>query len=174
MTSLKKRQEGLVLILTLVVVLVLTLSVVAGLKDSVNTQKMITSANAYQYAFELAESTSLAAYKEIDDLANTTIFDSGSRTGFHSKDQGPPPFNSALWNNDSVTVDIADLADEFDPSYIVEHMGTVTQGDISLDVQSYASSENLSQAEVFRVVVKAFDENGQSQQVIETFYARVF
>jgi type IV pilus assembly protein PilX len=169
MKTFQRKEDGAILLLTLVILLVLTLSVVAGLKDSISTQKMISSANAYQFSFELAEATMLNVFDEIESLPDVNAF--GSKNGYYKKGTAPDPF-SIDWEtqpevqmNDQLNVQ---------PRYFIERVGSVTQNETqNLEVPVYGDLGNVGNAEVFRVVVKTTDFTDQSNQIIETFYARV-
>jgi|SRR5690554_4359862 len=185
MSAMKLRsQQGIALILSLVILLVLSVLAASSMQGSIMQERMSITARESSLALEAAE----AGLREVESrLSNLTSLDNfgnsdgtGNQSGWYHIGYAPEIFDPDTWAGNGV-IEAAEV-DGITPRYFVEYRGLV-----SLNVGgSLGSVRNLNyegrgdaaggsgaasaEAESVRIVVMAQGPSGQSRKMIEGFY----
>lgn len=171
--SLRKpgRENGAVLIISLVILLVLTLIVLGSSSNAILQENMTGSMRRSSQLFQVAESALREAetrVSEIDDLSivgvETGVFDTGVAPSDY--------FSGDTWESNSSV-----LAQEIIPGinarYFIELIGERQLDVVANEVQvnnSYGQVEAIVSTVIFRIVVRANLNDTNFSKVVSSYY----
>ena len=153
-----KKQSGVVLVISLVMLLLLTLIGLTGMQTTTLEEKMAGNAKDRNLAFQAAESTLLEAEKFI--LANSTTSStySGSAGLLDTGDSEPDFLNSATWAATNSASTTTGFGNNFglpaDPRYIIKKISQV------------------GNKSTFRITARAVGRQAGSQVILQEIYQR--
>lgn len=181
-----RRQRGVALLMSLVILLVLSILAASSMQGSIMQERMSTSARESALALEAAEAGLREIESTVSNLANLNNFGNpdgtGNANGWYHIGFAPDVFDDATWNGVGNEVLAATPVAGITPRYFVEYRGLVSlniggaDGSVrNLNYQGRGdaaggSSEFSAEAESVRVVVMAEGPSGQSRKIVESFY----
>ncbi|WP_203143965.1 pilus assembly PilX family protein [Marinobacter mangrovi] len=163
-----KRQQGVALLMSLVILLVLSLLAISGMQGSIMQERMASAQLDGFMALEVAETALGEVEDKLDGMSDLDGF--GSSAGLYESDSGPDPYDNTTWETDASAA--ATSVDGITPRYFVEHMGTVVldeEGQLPRDQGQYGENDQVKMDYV-RIVVMAAGPSGQSRRLIESYY----
>jgi len=165
------RQQGAVLIVSLIILLVLTLIGITGMRTTVLEEKMAGNMNDQNLAFQAAE----AALRDGEDLMNTLVTNAsfnGTAGRLAATDTDPDWFNEATWSNTnsiaySGTLDYV----KTQPRYVLKYISAVTNTKGSLKTGGYGSHRS-STVDQFRVTARGTGKSDTSKVILEAYFGK--
>ncbi len=153
--NLMKKQTGVVLIISLVMLILLTLIGLTGMQTTTLEEKMAGNAKDRNTAFQAAEATLLEAEKYI--LANSTTY-SNTNGLWNTAQNNLDFFASSTWNANSSRATPSGFENNFGlpsaPRYIIEKINT--NGSVK----------------TFRITARAVGQQPGSQIILQEIYQR--
>jgi len=175
--KLQKKQSGVVLVISLVMLLLLTLIGVTATQVTSLEEKMAGNAKNYNIAFQAAETTLRGAEAYVETLVTTSSFD-GTNGLYGEVDTDPNYLNSSSWGS---TVSVAsartfsDIPAAYQPRFIIKYIVADEPNlNAKLNIGGYGESTAGGQATIFRVTSKSTGITGRSQVVLQSYYAKRF
>ncbi len=177
-----QRQQGAVLIVSLILLLVLTMVVLSANRGVVIQERATAAVRESNEVFQAAESALLEAEAHIDTVIGTaglTAFNDTGARGLYAQGNGPSDYLAkATWGNAN-SVNAATVTDKVNKGYsarfFIEHLGVMavpgTQQSLELN-SSYKQAEVVPMANVFRIVVRAQGAQGAPVRMLSGYYSR--
>lgn len=172
----RKNQQGLVLVISLVVLMVLFIVGLAGLQSTVFNEKIASNTGQLTLALQSADTTLRDAEASIEAMTTTSAFDSNSN-GLYTAGHAPNPFADSTWTGTASKVSSVTYEnDVIKPRYFIEKLGAFGDASNAVGVINYGYNDAMGsgQVTVFRVVVKGTGSAGTAQVIIESFYGKAF
>jgi type IV pilus assembly protein PilX len=173
----KSTQQGVVLIIGLIMLTVMTLLALTSMQSSGLQELMSNNTKDKVTAFEAAESAIRAAevYLDTQGALNISAFDNDETDGLLANlfDEA---WNEASisWsgaNSDAVEVDVmAGVASN--PRYVIQHIGPIVPGinnQLNVD-NSYGSGTTDSMVEMFKITARGTGGSDNTVVVLEAMY----
>lgn len=167
----KKSQSGAALILSLLMLLVLSLLAISGMQGTVMQERMVSAEREGLVSLEIAESGLRDAEAFLETINSLGEFD-GTDGLYGVSDATPDPLVAATWNGNVSRT--ANTVNGVTPRFFVKHVGEALQQEKLTDivVQNYSHETGAATAQAFRVIAWSPGATGQSQRIIESYYAR--
>ena len=182
--SVKEKQTGVVLLLSLIILSVLTLIAVTGMKTTINQEKMSGNFRDNELAHQAAESalqdaaTFLDGITNIKQLTNTNgLLESGTD---RSKNE-PDFFNDNTWSNTSNFTMASNLGDggtgnislATAPRYVIKHIGfiDICKGEGASLYEAGAQPFTDCEYEIFRVTAHGTGISNNTSKILQMYYA---
>ena len=179
--SFQRKQSGVVLVLSLLILSVLTLAALTGMKSSIVEEKMSGNLRDSELAHQAAESALRDAETFINNLASLTALTGTNgliREGSDAAQLELDYLTNATWDDGSPSnytmassVGGTQLARQ--PRYIIKHMGRqkICNADVPFDFNN-ASNTNLCYREVFRVTAHGTGLSPDTTKILQAFFER--
>jgi len=169
----RSNQQGMVLLVCLVILLVMTLLGVSGLNSTIMQERMVGAMKESGVALEAAESALRDGEAFVQGLNNTDDFDVVA--GLHSAANEPNPFNPAVWAPGSTLSRVAptNIAGVPNPRYYIVLQGTM-EGEApgGLKPPQYGTGKAPPQLTGFKVVARGQGETETGQRIVISYYGR--
>lgn len=172
------RQQGMALIIGLVMTLAMTLIGVTAMRTNSMQEKMVGNAHDRNLAFQAAESALRQAESSlIEGLATLTPFgDGASNGGLYSEDHDEPadPVN-VVWssaNSQSYSGTLKDVASP--PRFMVKVVKYKKIGGGALNIQGYGQTMPGSESAMFRITARGTGGTDKSKVVLRSHYGKIF
>lgn len=172
---LRRKEQGTVLVVALVILLVITLLSIGNMRSSVLEEKMAGNTNDRNVAFQAGESALREAELFLEGIVSLGNFqDQGglfSRTGIE-----PGFYAVDTWTDaNNHVVATTDLATYEQPQYFIKNMTTVPGATGALNMSGYGDNKGSGDVTIFRITVRATGTSADSAEVIlRTQYGRIF
>lgn len=171
--STPRSQSGAALILSLLLLLVLTLLAVSSMQGTIMQERMVSGEREGMQSLEIAESALRDAEVTLEGINVLSVFD-GTDGLYGQGDAAPDPltFDWSTGNNAIAADQVGDVT----PRYFIQHMGDANQPEQLTDIviEGYTNETGAANAQAFRIVAWSPGATGESQRVIESYYARQF
>lgn len=166
-----RKQSGAALILSLLILLVLTLLAVSSMQGSIMQERMVSGSREGMQSLEIAESALRDAEIYVESVNLLSEFDGTG--GLYGEDDTAPDPLTIDWSTSANVLD-ADSVNGVTPKYFVQHMGEARQPEQLTDlvVEGYSHETGATEAQAFRIVAWSPGSTGESNRVIESYYAR--
>lgn len=171
----RHRQEGAVLVVTLMILLVVTLLTVSNMRSSVLQEKMAGNTNDRNVAFQAAESELREGEQFLEGIVSLGDFQ--GQAGLFGRTDAEPVFSSGTTWSDSTNHVVADtdVGTYQKPQYFIKNMTTVPGASGALNMSGYGDNKGSGDVTIFRITVKATGTSADSAEVIlRTQYGRIF
>ncbi len=177
----KARQQGVVLVIGIIMLAVMTLLVVTSMQSSGLQELMSGNINDKVTAFEAAESAVRAAEQYLDSgVLNLGAFDSDKSDGLLTN-MHDDVWNEIDWLNEAVEVENVVVVDgtgatqggvKTKPRYVIQHIGPVlSDADRKLNVDSsYSANAGNAMVQMFKITARGTGGSDSSQVILETMY----
>mgnify|MGYP001815085480 CR=1 FL=1 len=171
----RRRQQGAVLAVTLMILLVVTLLTVSNMQSAILQEKMAGNNSDRNVAFQAAESGLREAEVFLEDIVSLGDFQ--GQAGLFGRTDDEPAFStSGTWSDTAYhVVADTDLGTYERPRYFIKNMTTVQGTTGALNMSGYGDNKGTGDVTIFRVTVRATGTSADSAEVIlRTQYGRIF
>lgn len=171
----RRRQSGVVMAVTLIMLLVVTLLAVSSMQGTMLEEKMAGNTLDRNLAFQSTESAIREAELVVDGVASMGNFD-GSAGLFGRNDAEPDHSTAATWIDASkhVVTDTAYGAYE-PPRYYIKHFTTVVGQEGALNMSGYGDNKGTGDVTIFKITARGTGGNADSAEVfLRSYYGRIF
>lgn len=165
------KQQGAVLMISLMILLVMTLIGVTAMGTSTMEEKMAGNERDLTLAFHAAEAALRQGEEYVtDNVVSTSAFD-GATNGLHAQGSNPDVFAAATW---ATAIDYAGTIAGVTtaPKYIIEIMQAV--GDNDVNINNYGESSGSGQITAFRVTARGTGGSDSAVSMLQSYYGRRF
>jgi len=171
----RKRQSGVVMAVSLILLLVVTLIAVSSMRGTMLEEKMAGNSLDRNLAFQSTESAIREAEISIEGVASLGDFD-GNAGLFGLADAEPDFADMATWSNANQSVAADDAYGAYaQPQYYVKHFTTVIGTEGALNLSGYGDNKGTGDVTVFKITARGTGGNSDSAEVIlRTYYGRIF
>lgn len=172
------RQQGAVLVTSLIILLVLTIITISGMQSSIMQEKMTSAVRDSNVSLESAEAALREAEAYIETLVNTSDFNGASGAsdnGLYQQGEAPDVFSDTAWRGTNSVVSTTDLNDTDinPPRYFIELIGEISDADGGeINIASYGANSGEGSVTGFRVVARGTGKSGTSQRILTSFYGK--
>lgn len=176
-----QKQNGIVLIFSLLILSVLTLVALTGMKGSIVEEKMSGNLRDSELAHQAAESALRDAETFINNMASLTeltntngLLRAGSDAALLELDYlSSNTWDDGTTSNYTATSSLGDTQLARQPRYIIKHMGRqkICNADVPFDFNN-ASNTNLCYREVFRVTAHGTGLSADTTKILQAFFER--
>jgi|TARA_B110000881_G_C18580745_1_gene521537 type IV pilus assembly protein PilX len=186
----KRRQAGIVLFMSLVMLLLLTMLGVSSIQTTSLQLRMARNANDGNLAFQAAEVALKDGEDLLENLNNLTDFgdpldDLGGNQAngyYFEAAPGDPPNWKDLgdWTDGGFRISETHITEERDncddcqPKYIVEHVQTIIADADALNLDNIGEDIGAGRTEVFRVTARGYGATEDAQVMIQGTYGKQF
>ncbi|WP_299584249.1 PilX N-terminal domain-containing pilus assembly protein [uncultured Microbulbifer sp.] len=173
-----KKEQGAVLMVSLIILLVLTLIGISGARSVLMSERMTSASRDAKVALEVAESMARLGEKEIEGLVKISNF--GSVNWQHNEGEGPEDiFSEDTWkdtNSTSKQVSMLDPAgNKISGRMYIERFG-LAAGESNVDdvdLSSGSTGGDDTTVYVFKIVSRGVSVSG-TERIIVTLYGKEF
>ena len=175
-----KRNSGVALFISLVLLLVLTILGVSVVQTTSLEIRMARNEHDSLLAFQSAESALRDAENQIEATTTTVNFVDTGANGLWTVaplNQANRWEDAAIWNDGRTIVAptaVAAIAGQAQPRYMIEHVASVVRSENAYQMESdYGGGAGADQVEVFRVTARGFGGSPNSRATLQTTYGRI-
>ncbi|MGI0119479.1 pilus assembly PilX family protein [Zooshikella sp. RANM57] len=169
------KQQGIVLVISLVILLLLSIVGINAMMTTSLDEKMSANLKDHNTAFQAAEAALREGEETVDALVTLSVFNNDGDEGMYSlaaaKDS---PWKTIDWSTSSklrtLSTTMAGLADQ--PKYIIEHFTSVTSEEEELNLMNVGESTGSGATEVFRITARGVGTSAGSQVILQTTFAK--
>lgn len=174
-TRLQHRQQGAVLVVSLIMLLVVTLIAVSGMQGTVMEEKMAGNTRDRNLAFQTTESALREAEIYIESLASLGGF-TGSGGLYGLLDDEPYYADEDTWaETDEHIVASAPHGSYAAPRYFIKSYTIARGTEGALNLSGYGDNKGTGDVTVFNVTARGTGAGAESAEVIlRTYYGRSF
>ena len=171
-----KKQRGVILIMSLVILLVLSLVGVSSMKTSSLQERMSGNARDYQIAFEAAEIALRAGEDYLKGISLNADFSVGG--GTNGKFLPRAVTDSDAWRTESnwtsgktTSVALTDVSRP--PEFMIELVDSEYGVEEVLENQSEGGGTGTLEIELYRITSRGYGKNQNSRVMLQTDYGKV-
>lgn len=167
-------QQGVSLVVGLVVLLFLTLIAVTAVRMQTLDEKIVYNATDNERALLSADAARIDAENFISGATDVSSFTNAN--GLYSFGNAPNPFTSTTWSG-TAAVTANSVAGAQTPQYFIEYTGQSSSDPSSkntaVTMTNYGESTGAVEPSYnFRIVARGTGGSGNSESVTESFYAK--
>ncbi len=159
-----KKQSGVVLAISLILLLLLTLIGITGMQTTSLEEKMAGNTRDRNIAFQAAESTLLEAEKFIQNNTTTAVTYDGSNGLLDSSDAEPNYFASNTWTSANSAATPSNFGNNFglstDPHYVIKK------------IASLPANGSVGPRTIFKITARAVGSSLGTQVVLQEIYEK--
>jgi len=170
-----KRQQGTVLIVSLIMLLVLTLIGVSGMKTSTMEEKMTRNLHDRNLAFQAAEAALRAAEQNIqDNIIATNIFDADGSDGLYDRSDMRIWENIGWTANDSLEYSGFDSSYKVSspPRYVIQHLSTTMDAADALNQGNYGQGTGAGKIETFLITARGTGGSDNTVVILQSTWGK--
>ena len=172
-----RRQSGVALFISLVLLLVLTIIGVSAVQSTSLEVRMVRNDHDTLLAFQAAESALRDAETQLEGVLDLGAFDDAGTNGLWTiadLDETPRWEVAAIWN-DTRSVVAASAVDEVaaPPRYIIERAAQVVREENAYQLDSPYPGSGSEQIEVFRVTALGTGGTVNAQVLLQSTYGLI-
>mgnify|MGYP001819286891 FL=1 len=171
----QQKEQGAVLIVSLVMLLIVTLIAVSSMQGTVMEEKMAGNTRDRNLAFQTAESALREAETYVAGLASMGTFN-GSNGLYGLTDSEPDYVNSATWSDATNHVVGSEPHGSYAaPRYFIKHYTTVNGTTGALNMSGSGDNKGSGDITIFKVTARSSGASTDSAEVIlRSYYGRTF
>ena len=170
-----QRQQGAVMIVTLLILLLLTMIGINAMQTNTQEEKMAGNMRNRNLAFEAAEAVLRESEQEfIENLVNTGNFTGNN--GLYSEDNALPSdlFDHTTWTDAQSRSSNGTISGVFEqPRYMVQKVKKVNpqgQAGADLRIHNYGDNSTSEVATIFRITARGVGGSSKSQVILQSHY----
>ncbi len=187
-TNLNKRQQGVALFMSLVMLLILTLLGLSSIQSTSMQERMSRNARDSNLAFQGAESAIREAELILEDANSLLPFQDANTNGYYDAAEDgnvnifpcPGPVGCFDWvaegNNDrgfaTVSTNIDGVAEQ--PKYIIEFIKTVVSDEDRLNLDNIGQDTGSGRTQIFRVTTYGTGGTDTAHVMIQSTFGQRF
>ncbi|RDH42318.1 pilus assembly PilX family protein [Zooshikella ganghwensis] len=169
------KQQGIVLVISLVILLLLSIVGINAMMTTSLDEKMSANLKDHNTAFQAAEAALREGENVVSALVTLSDFNNDGDDGMYSlaaaKDS---PWQTIDWKTSTklrtLSTTITGLADQ--PKYIIEHFTAVVSEEEALNLMNVGESTGGGGTEVFRITAWGVGSSATSQVILQTTFAK--
>jgi len=171
----QRRQRGVVLIVSLIMLLVVTLLAVSSMQGTMLEEKMAGNTKDRNLAFQTTESAIREAEDFIEGVVSLGGFN-GSAGLFGLTDAEPYHASSGTWSDATQHVVATAAYGSYDaPQYYIKHFTTVVGTEGAMNMSGYGDNKGTGDVSIFKITGRGSGGNADSAEVIlRSHYGRIF
>ena len=178
MTSSIRRNRGMALFISLVLLLVLTIIGVSAVQTSTLETRMARNEHDELLAFESAESALRDAEDLLETVVTTNVFTaSGSNGLWAMPDLGDPNRwdDPEIWSGDGSVVAETDVGDVVaaPPRYFIEHIASIEREENAYQIDDPYALTATDRVEIFRITALGTGGTPNARVLLQSTYGRV-
>ncbi len=170
-----RRQRGVVLIVSLILLLVVTLLAVSSMQGTVLEEKMAGNTRDRNLAFQTTESAIREAETYIEGVVSLGSFN-GAGGLFGLTDIEPYYSLGTTWTDTTQhVVANADYGSYAAPQYYIKHFTTVKGTEGAMNMSGYGDNKGTGDVSIFKITSRGSGGSADSAEVIlRSHYGRIF
>lgn len=175
------RQQGAILVISLLLLMVLTIIGVAGIQGTVLEERMASNMREQNYALQAAEAATRHAEALVEGLYSRSIFNNSDAMYTRNNPALPDPLLASDWepaaNKTKEVTELGDLTINlkgYNPRYFIEEIGEVEEVGKNLGLTGYDKPAATGEIFAFRVVARGVGPNGSGQVLVQSHYGKLF
>jgi len=174
--SLPRRQQGAVLIISLMFLLIMTLIGVTAMQSTTMEEKMAGNVRDHNLAFQAAEAALRDAETYIETVVSTAAFDDTNGRFSATSTSLPDASASATWASDNTSRAYSGTIGGVNtqPRYFIQHIADISGGASTLNVGGYGAATSGGDTSLFRITARGTGGSDNSQVVLRSHYGRRF
>jgi len=169
-----KKQSGVALVVSLIILIVLTVLVLSGTQSTVMQEKMTAAIRDTHISLEVAESGVRDAEQMIEGLTGVANFD--DTNGKYSENGGPVDlFDEDKWAA-NLTMTATTSVSGHVANYFVEYLGLMSfDEDLgALNMTGYGETTGGGDIHGFKIVSRSTGRDGNTERIIVSYYGKRF
>lgn len=167
----RQRQQGSVLIVSLIILMVLTLIGITGMRTTLLEEKMASNSFDRNTAFQAAEAALRNGESQANSYVATGVFD-GTNGLLGPSTPDPDWWTSTTWSSSNSIGYSGTLSDVgTQPRFIIKYIGQIANSNGSLKTNGYGS-HNTSTINEFRVTARGTGKSNDSQVILQTYFGK--
>ncbi len=174
--DIRPKQNGSVLLISLVILLILTLVGVSAMRNTAIEEKMAGNMRDKGLSFQAAEATLRAAEKYIkDNIVSTQAFDTDGSDGLYDK-SNMNVWKTLSWDaNDSIEYSDFDSTYQIaeSPRFIIQHIASIATDPNTLNLGNYGQNTGAGTIEMFLITARATGGSGNAPIFLQTTYGKL-
>jgi type IV pilus assembly protein PilX len=176
--SLPRRNRGVALFISLVLLLVLTIIGVSAVQTTTLETRMARNEHDVLLAFQAAESALRDAEEFLETVVTTAIFTDGGNNGLWTiADFGDPDRweDANVWQgNTSVVAPTAvGTVVAQPPRYLIEHIASVLREENAFQITDPYGATAADRVEIFRITARGVGGTPNARVLLQTTYGRI-
>ncbi|MBT8090452.1 MAG: hypothetical protein KJO01_09620 [Gammaproteobacteria bacterium] len=171
----RRRQRGVVLIVSLIMLLVVTLLAVSSMQGTSLEEKMAGNTRDRNLAFQTTESAVREAETYIESIVSLGSFNGGGGL-YGLTDIAPYYAMGTTWSDATqhVVAD-ADYGAYARPQYFIKHFTTVKGTEGAMNMSGYGDNKGTGDVSIFKITSRGTGASAESAEVIlRSHYGRIF
>lgn len=171
----RRRQRGVVLIVSLIMLLVVTLLAVSSMQGTALEEKMAGNTRDRNLAFQTTESAVREAETYIESVVSLGSFNGGGGL-FGLTDIEPYYAMGTTWSDVSQhVVANSDYGAYARPQYFIKHFTTVKGTEGAMNMSGYGDNKGTGDVSIFKITSRGTGGGADSAEVIlRSHYGRIF
>ncbi|MBL1260539.1 MAG: hypothetical protein COB33_008410 [Thiotrichaceae bacterium] len=172
--TLNRRQNGAVLIVSLMLLAIMSLIGVTAMRTTIMQEKMSGNSRDLMLAFQAAEAGIKDAEGYIENtLLSPVVFD-GTTNGLYDENSNPDIYAAATWIT-AVTYSEGNFSNvTTQPKYIIELGGPMGSATTDINVAGYGESAGSATLTTFRITARGTGGTDNAVILLQSNYARAF
>jgi type IV pilus assembly protein PilX len=174
-TRLQQRQQGAVLVVSLIMLLVVTLVAVSSMQGTVMEEKMAGNTRDRNLAFQTTESALREAEIYIESVTNVSAF-AGAGGLYGLTDDEPDYADEDTWTDADEHVVASAPHGSYDaPRYFIKSYTVASGTSGALNLSGYGDNKGVGDVTIFTVTARGTGASAESAEVIlRSYYGRTF
>jgi type IV pilus assembly protein PilX len=173
----RRKQQGAVLAISLILLLVLTLAVMSSTQNIVLQERMTAAVRDGHVSLAVAEAGIADAEVFIDSRTDLTDFNADGTNGYFSLDKGPADFFNGIDWSDGTKWQTSSTIDGMTAQYVIVDIGIlqVPAEDLSgINMMGYGQTSGGGDVNAFQIVSRATGKSGTAERMVMTYYGKRF
>jgi len=172
-----KRQRGVALFISLVMLLVLTIIGISSVQTTSLEVRMTRNEHDTMLAFQAAESALRDGEQQLEAITTTAVFTDGGNSGLYNvADLGDTEHwhSAGVWTAGN-SVEAATDIDGVDapPRYIIEHVASVLRENNAYQQEDPYAAAATDRVEIFRITARGVGGSGDARVLLQSTYGRI-
>lgn len=170
-----RKQNGTVLMISIVVLLILTLLGMSSIRSSTIEEKLVGNMRDKELAFQAAEATLRAAETYIEsNVISTNSFDTDGTDGLYDNSDDRI-YNNITWT-DTDSLEYTDFDNTYNvrtpPRFVIQHLVSSASTGGKLVLKNYGQGIGAGQVETFLITARATGGTDNSTVLLQSTYGK--
>ncbi|HED19242.1 MAG TPA: hypothetical protein ENI74_07040 [Gammaproteobacteria bacterium] len=168
-------QQGVVLVISLLMLLVLTLIGISGMQGTILQERMASNTRDRNIAFQAAESAMRDAEVFLNTIVTTGAFD--GTAGLFSNTQTEPDYlTAATWSSGANSVAATTVSGSYSaPRFFIQRTAILTGTQGAMNLTGYANNKGTGDVTTFHITSRGIGGSADSSEVVlRSYHGRIF
>jgi type IV pilus assembly protein PilX len=168
------KQDGMVLIVSLLVLITLTILGLTAMQSARTEMTMAGNQRELGITFSAAEAGLGAGQTYIDNSISKTIYNDPSQGLYNSLDLDPDYRDPAVWDDSqTAAIGLPNVAEQ--PKFIIKYLGDRSQNEVAaVNIGGYGSAQPGITVSNFRITARAVGQTGRATRQLQVYYGKEF